>query len=109
MAKVYVVQLQPGKDYNPAMKFGDLVPVFQPSAQVYAGTQDYVDISRRKLANATPDDYFLPVGDPLLICTAFYEMAVRNDGFVRVLKWDKKAGNGGDYIEVAINVEGQPE
>jgi hypothetical protein len=105
MAKVYVTQAQPGRDLSQANIFGEVVSIFPGSLQVYNNIEEAVKTARERLAGATPEDYWLPIGDPILIGLTFSEMVDATGGQFRILKWDKRARDGfGAYHPVKIDM-----
>lgn len=89
MGNVYVTNLG-GHDYSDAKRFGNLV--FLTSQGFNPKDLDRVSfLLAEKLENFDPDqDYFLPVGQDLIILTAFYILAQRHSKF-NVLFWDFRA------------------
>jgi hypothetical protein len=108
MRTVYIAQRQPTFDMNPAMMFGELKTVMPTGAQAYFAADEFVHIAREKLKNATPDDYLILTGDPVMMAICFSVMAEMTGGSVRCLKWDRRKGTNGGYVQVSVNMESQP-
>lgn len=108
MSIVYITQRQPTFDMNPAMKFGRLMTVMPTGSQAYFEANEFVHIARDKLKHATSDDYLILTGDPVLMSICFSVMAEKTGGLVRCLKWDRRKGANGSYVEVPVNMESQP-
>jgi hypothetical protein len=108
MSTVYVVSMTKNLDISQAEDYGALTSVFPSGSQIYGGqsmTEDYVKTARRKLRNFRPDDFILPVGDPLLIGIAFMAAAEASGGEVQMLKWDKRKGDLGGYRVVTTDMQ----
>ena len=109
-------------DLSPATRWGEL-EFLMPSGPVALNPQPMIMELRHKLRNYTDEDLLLAVGDPAVIGAAVAVAADMNQGRVRVLRWDKRAGplreewnarmgryverQRGDYVEVPMNLRGQ--
>ncbi len=73
----------------PASEYGDLYALVPDgmSAQFYAPV---VAALRRKLRDMSPQDYIVPVGDPVLIAIVT-GIALSMHGRARLLRWDREA------------------
>jgi hypothetical protein len=78
----------PTVDISTAEFFGEVVIMLPPSAAFFAG-QNIVEELKRHLATFTHDDYFLPMGDPMIMAVGGGIAARRANGSLKVLKWDK--------------------
>lgn len=104
--RVWVTQAQPGRDLSQANQFGEVVTIFPGSLQVYNNVDEAVQTARAALDSAEQGDFWLPIGDPILIGLTFHEMAHATDGLFSILKWDKRANNGfGGYVEVPVSMD----
>lgn len=101
MSKVYVVQEVYGRDFMPAKKFGELIPVLPSDMQIYLSATPAVRRLTRILSKFTDDDYLLLVGDPVLIGLAVSVACVSNRGKAKLLKWDKR---NMEYHAVAVDI-----
>lgn len=109
-------------DLSPARRWGEL-EFLMPPGPVALNPQPMVMELRHKLRNFGDEDLLLAVGDPTVIGAATAVAADANRGYVRMLRWDKRAGpvveewnpklgryvnrQHGDYVEVPINTRGQ--
>lgn len=102
MSRVYVTQeptrydraasrFVPKHDLSPAAKFGELTFLLGPGNLRQRELEGSVQLVRRALAGCTPDDYFLPLGDPVAMALVA-AVASETMATMRVLKWDKHAG-----------------
>lgn len=76
-------------DFTDAMRFGQLKYILQDSdSDVFLGN----NLEKIELAmeDVQPEDYLLPVGDPVTISLCAIVMA-RKTGAINVLKWDGRA------------------
>lgn len=75
-------------DLTPATEWGTPVVLldYDQSGLNSAPTIATLD---EKLADFCDDDYLVPIGDPVLMCAAASVAAFRNDGRVKLLKWDR--------------------
>jgi hypothetical protein len=89
--KVYIVQEVYGRDYLPAAKYGELIPLLTAETQIYLSATPAVRKLARSLSKFTDDDYLVLVGDPVLIGLATALAAGANRGRVKVLKWDRRS------------------
>lgn len=100
MSRVFVVQqpaywdgearrFVPKYDLSPASKFGRLHYLLGPG-NIFADRLDQArDQMDKILANYTPDDYILPVGDPVAIALACMIAGRNTMGRVNVLKFSR--------------------
>lgn len=78
----------PTVDLSPAGEFGE-VRVMLPSGMNFHAAAPAVQQLREALRDFRGDrDYFLPLGDPLVMAAAAAIIA-RREGFFRMLKWDR--------------------
>lgn len=96
---VFVVQDSPGKNLQPAMKFGKLKVLCPTGDRPFAIEYDVRRIYDG-LMNYTPNDFILPIGDPVLIGVAVALAAERARGSIQILKYDRQERM---YIPVPIN------
>ena len=99
----YVTQENPRADIVSALKWGELIPLSSPTDQVHLNPARMVSQIKRKLQHFGDDDYLLAMGDPAIIGISFAIAADRNNGRVKLLKWDKIERM---YYEVDIRVRG---
>lgn len=95
MPKVYVVcepinqaDGRPRVNLTPALRYGELEVLLTHSQSLLAPVPTIRKL-REKLRDFSDDDYLLPVGDPVLMCTVAAVAAHFNNGRVKYLKWDK--------------------
>ena len=111
MSKVYCVtepitykdgKPEPLFDISPALKFGELEILAKHNNSMFASVP-MVRHFREMLKDFSDDDYILPVGDPVTIATVAAIAADMNEGYFKMLKWDKKQRQ---YLVVEINAWG---
>ncbi len=100
---VFVTQENPRADIVSATKWGELIPLSSSQEQVHLDPSRVVSQLKRKLQDFGDDDYLLAMGDPAIIGIAFAIASDRNNGRVKLLKWDKIERM---YYEVSIRVRG---
>ena len=86
---VFVVQEAIGKNLLPAAKFGD-IKILLPAGQVAYSPAPTVRRLREKLSHFSDNDYLLLMGDPAAIAIAGAVACERNNGKMRLLKWDRQ-------------------
>jgi len=111
MAKVFVAQRQPHLDMTPAEEFGTVEYVLPTGTQIWSDKDvgEFVDIARRKLKTAGPEDMLVLTGDPVMCGMLFAMLADKCDGIVNVLKWDRRRGSYGGYSKIAVDIDQQPD
>lgn len=96
MPKVFVTQLPsriedgawvPSVDISPAKEFGDLVFVLPPGLN-HPTAETIMPQLHSKLFTFTPEDYLLPMGDPVVMAAAAAWLGSRMEAF-KMLKWDR--------------------
>lgn len=100
---VFVTQENPRADIVSATKWGTLIPLSSPMDQVHLNPAYVVSQIKRKLQDFNDEDYLLAMGDPAIIGISFAIASDRNNGRVKLLKWDKKERM---YYQVNIVVRG---
>lgn len=75
-------------DLSPAAVFGDLEVLLTHTQSLFAPVPTVRKL-REKLEGFCDDDYLLPVGDPVLMCTVAMVAGEKNHGRVKFLKWDR--------------------
>lgn len=85
---VYVTCEPQGFDLTPAVQFGQIKILLQHSQSLLAPVPTIRKL-KELLADFSDDDYILPVGDPVLMCTVAMVAALSNKGRVKFLKWDR--------------------
>ena len=97
MPTVFVTQLPsrrehgvwiPILDITSAKSFGDL-HILSPSGLNYATLQQIMPVLCEKLSAFKPEDFLLPLGDPLLMSLASAFLGSQLKTF-NILKWDRK-------------------
>lgn len=94
---------QPLFDVTPALKYGELVILSQHNNSMFASVP-MIRHFREKLKDFSDEDYILPVGDPVTIAAVAAVAADINDGYFKMLKWDKKQR---EYLVIEINAWGK--
>ena len=89
MNTVYVVQENPKVDIISATKYGELIPLANPTEQLHLNPSRIISQFKRKLTKFSDNDYLLLLGDPALIGVAVTVASDVNNGKVSVLKWDR--------------------
>lgn len=100
--KVWIVYLDPAKNFEAARKFGDLRPIFSKMhGSVYEDPDNLMKQARENLKDFTPGDYILMVGDTSL-CVIAGMVAAEMSGYqeVNLLRWNRM---NVDYM--AMNVK----
>lgn len=111
MSTVYVVQnahrrdmatgaLVPVHDLTPALRYGELRYLLPPGP-VLLSTEHAVKALKQQLAEFTPDDYLLCIGDPSAIALVSMVASTVTAGRVKLLVWDKPSKA---YIPVPIDL-----
>lgn len=107
MAKVYVPQVPskydaptrlwvPSINLDHAKTFGDLVVMLPPNAN-RLHIHPLIVALREQMADYSPDDWVVAVGDPSLIAAAACIAVKKTHGLLRLLKWDRQSSA---YISV---------
>ena len=88
--KVFVAQDAPQLNLSPAKKFGELVVVL-PVGNMTHDIDRTIRKIKTKLDPMGPQDYLLPIGDPLMIGLVM-AVALRyaSGGPLKVLRWDRQ-------------------
>jgi hypothetical protein len=89
-------------DLTSAERFGAL-EVLVSSAQSMFSSVPVVRQLRERLADFGEDDYLLPIGDPSVMAAAAMVAGARNNGRIKILKWDRR---GGCYVPVQVDISG---
>ena len=111
MPKVYAPQIPSRFDHTlrtwvpivnmqPAEKFGELVTLLSPDAYRVAAAP-MVAAMKERMRDFGPDDYLVAVGNPTLIAAAACIAAKKNNGVLKLLTWDRMAG---DYLATELRV-----
>lgn len=112
MSKVFVVtepitykdgRPEPAFDISPALKYGDIIVLTKHNHSMFASVP-MVKHLREQLKDYSDNDYILPVGDPVTIAAVAAVASDINQGFFRMLKWDKRQRS---YYVVDINAWGE--
>lgn len=77
----------PAYNFQPALLFGELTPVLSSEDNLFM-YQECVNKCQKALADCKPDDFLLPVGDPVIMSICAHIMAGKNS-VIKMLKWDK--------------------
>jgi len=85
MSRVYLVQ-ETDHSLIKAAPWGDLVPLLSRRHSLNRAAD--AGLIRAGLAQATPEDWLLPTGDPAAIAVAATEFA-RLTGVLRILRWSR--------------------
>lgn len=84
---VYVVQVDHTKDLSDAKRYGALKAVFSRPRKPYdIGTM--ISRARRVLAEWSPGDHLLMIGDPAL-CAVCMAVVSEQEEVVNILSWDR--------------------
>lgn len=112
MNKVYIV-CEPARrmmgekvssvDLTPAADWGETVILLQ-SNQAMLNSASTIATLHQKLRDFCDDDYLVPIGDPVLMCTAAMIAAYHNNGRVKMLKWDRIQRK---YISIPVFIQEQ--
>lgn len=111
MPKVYAPQVPsrydaatklwiPSLNMEPAKAHGELVVMLPPNAN-RLHIAPLVVALREQMKDFTAEDYLVAVGDPSLIACAACIAAKKNNGVLRLLKWDRQANT---YLVVEAKV-----
>jgi hypothetical protein len=122
MSKVYITQEIYKKnkegervsqfDLSSLDQFGETI-VMLPSVLNLFAPVPIVRTLREKLMHFTDDDYLVPLGDPSIMVAAGIIAAQRNNGRVRILKWERNLDPvtrervSGEYVPVQIDASGR--
>ena len=101
--KVWIVYLDPSKNFESARKFGDLRPIFSKMhGSAYDHPQRLLAEARESLKDFTPGDYILMVGDTSLYVLAAMVAAEMSDyQEVNLLRWNRM---NVDYMPLNVNL-----
>lgn len=88
----------PQVDLSAAGKFGRVEIMLPPGANRLLVTQMY-EVVREKLRDFGPEDWILALGDPSIYAAAACYATKRNNGTLRLLKWDRKTS---DYLPMEL-------
>tara|TARA_R110000787_G_scaffold156836_6_gene270801 strand:- start:3259 stop:3591 length:333 start_codon:yes stop_codon:yes gene_type:complete len=106
MAKVYITQESPGRNFLAAKKFGELIPVLPGNAQIVLSAAPIIRKLRSVLRNFNDDDFLLLSGDPSIMGVAVAIATEINNGRATLLKWDNREH---DYYDVWIDLYDEGE
>ena len=98
---VFVTQDSPGRNFFPALKYGELVPLFPGNAQVVLSATPTIRSLKTKLKNFNDEDFLLLTGDPVIMGLSITIALELNLGRAKLLKWDRQER---DYFPVTINL-----
>ena len=112
MPKVFVVQeplkrdpstgqMVPMMDFTKALEYGELVFCLAPGPVAFASAPT-INRLKEVFKDFSDDDYFVAAGDPSAIAIAAAVLGEVNNGYFKILKWDKMARS---YIEVEVNIK----
>lgn len=90
----------PTMNMQPARKFGELVILLPPDAN-RLHTAPLLATLKERMEKFTADDWLICVGDPSLIAAAACIASRKTGGILRLLKWDRMAG---DYISAEMKI-----
>tara|TARA_R110002072_G_scaffold134830_2_gene275905 strand:- start:197 stop:502 length:306 start_codon:yes stop_codon:yes gene_type:complete len=99
---VYVTQ-EMGRNIRSAEKFGDLKVLLPDNRQIVLSSGPIAFKLKQELKNFNDDDYLLLIGDPAIIAVAAAVAAKVNNGFFKVLKWDR---DDKEYYDIEIDLKG---
>jgi len=99
---VYVTQ-EMGRNIRSAEKFGDLKVMLPDNKQMILSSGPLTFKLQQELKNFNDDDYLLLIGDPAIIAVAAAVAAKVNNGFFKVLKWDR---DDKTYYDIEIDLKG---
>ena len=88
-------------DLTPALEHGPLVFLLRPGNIFRDRIEDSVRRLGEALVDFGPDDFLLPVGDPVAIAAAAYIAARNAGGRIQILKFDRM--DGGRYVPYVID------
>lgn len=103
MSRVFIVQDNSRQDFTPAKEFGEIQrPFFPQHTQVYYDSSEAIDRVHEQLTAKEfhPRDYIILNGDPVLIAFVMAVAADFTDGWLRLLKFDRR-----EMCYVAIEVK----
>lgn len=87
-------------DLTPAAEWGEPVILLR-AAQACLDMTPTIELLKKKLESFSDDDYLVPIGDPVLMCTVAAIAASVNEGRVVLLKWDRQITR---YIPIRVNI-----
>jgi len=87
-------------DLSPAAMWGEPIVVL-PYMQSLLAPETTIDAIAERLKDYTPDDFIVPIGDPVLMCMVVAIAAKISGGKVRLLKWDRR---GNVYIPITCDL-----
>ena len=86
---VYVVQQSPGKNLEPAKRYGRLKVLLHPR-DVLKGADFIVGKLNERLRKINEHDFLLLIGDPIAIGLAITIALDFCEGHIFVLRWDRE-------------------
>ena len=105
MNKVYVVDISNGVDVSKGSLFGEIIHCVTVSFERNKRLHNTIIAGLvEKLENFKPNDYLLPVGNPVLISLAIHEILMKNSE-VKILTWDNRDEL---YVPRRITVNNKP-
>lgn len=99
---VYVTCEPNGFNLTPAAEYGELVILLQHSQSLLAPVPTVRKL-KEKLKDFSEEDYLLPVGDPVLMCTVAQIASEKTRGKVKFLKWDRIQKK---YLVIPVDTSG---
>lgn len=88
-------------DLTPAAAYGDPVLLLKYS-QSQLDMTGAVETLYDRLDDFNDEDFMVPIGDPVLMCAAAMVAASRNNGRVKLLKWDRLQHS---YIPIQLEIK----
>lgn len=93
---------EPLFDITPAMQYGEIEILSKHSTNMMASVP-MIRHFREKLKDFSDEDYILPVGDPVTIAAVAAVASDINNGYFKILKWDKRQKK---YLVIEIDSYG---
>lgn len=81
----------PKNDLSPALEFGTL-HILLPSGAPPLDIGPVITTMKTKLATFSDNDYIMATGDPAVIAAASIVASARNNGRIKLLRWDRNTG-----------------
>lgn len=100
MSNVYICCIVNGMNVLPAQEFSDNIPKFiYNGPPITFNVQDAISEIQENISDATPGDYLVLCGDPILMGLCAIEFYEQTGGNFKYLKWDKRSNK---YYPIAV-------
>ena len=106
MSRVFITQEMHGRNFLPARHYGKLVAVLPDNAQIVISATPILRKIQRALSDYNKEDFLLLSGDPIIMGLCMMVASEKTNGFLKMLKWEKREK---DYYEVNVDYYNKEE